>query len=93
MFGTFHVLVAYGDLRSSSKILLFESILICSAETSGIVKRITALPCSINLQHIRIDFLRLKLGVISTAKTARNHGANKNFITKVILRDLFIQSW
>jgi len=67
-------------------------VFICRAETSGIVKRIAALPCSINLQHIRIDFLRLKLAVISTAKTARNHGANKNFITKFILKDLFLYS-
>ena len=29
-----------------------------------------------NLRHTRIDFLRLKLGVISTAKTAHNQGAN-----------------
>ena len=30
----------------------------------------------LNLRHTRIDFLRLKLGVISTAKTAHSQGAN-----------------
>ena len=30
----------------------------------------------LNLRHTKIDFLRLKLGVISTPKTAHNQGEN-----------------
>ena len=45
------------------------------------VRRITALSCStynhiLNLRHARIDFLWLKLGVISIAKTAHDQGAS-----------------
>ena len=49
----------------------------------------------LNLRHTRIDFSRLKLGDISITKTAHNQGANnkaQNYITKVILRDIFTQS-
>ena len=44
---TFHVLVAHGDLGAQVKILLLASILICRAETSGIINKITVLLFSI----------------------------------------------
>ena len=50
---TFHILIVYCGTRGwLFKNLLFESVLICSAETSGLVKRITALSCKCN--HISI---------------------------------------
>ena len=49
----------------------------------------------LNLRHTKIDFLRLKLDVISTPKTdtikVKTMKA-KNYITKVILQDVFMQS-
>ena len=46
---TFHILVVYGGWLFKN--LLFESVLICRAETSGLVKRIKALSCSIIIFH------------------------------------------
>ena len=70
--------VALGTLF---KILLFASVFIHRAETSGLIKRITLLSWNLkifflNLRHSKIDFLQLKLGVISTPKTAHNQGEN-----------------
>ena len=56
------------------KILFFASVEIRRAETSGLAKRITALSCSIIIKIW--DIPESKLGVISTAKTAHNQGAN-----------------
>ena len=47
------------------------------------------------LSHTRVEFLRLKLGVISTAKqhTIKVQAMKaQNYITKVNLRDIFMQS-
>ena len=49
----------------------------------------------LNLGHTRIDFLRLKLGFISTAKqhTIKVQAMKaQNYITKFNLRDIFMQS-
>ena len=50
---------------------------------------------TLNLRPTKIDFLRLKLDVISTAKTAHNQGANNEspkLYYKSYLRDIFMQS-
>ena len=44
----------------------------------------------LNLRHTRIDFLRLKLGVISTAKTAHNQGAS-NESPKLYYKRYFVR--
>ena len=46
-----------------------------TTEISGFFRKWKA-PHIFNLRHTRVDFLRLKLGVISTAKRAHNQGAS-----------------
>ena len=48
---------------------LYAGVLICRADTSVLVNEVTILPWFFNLRHTKIEFWRLKLGVIVTFKT------------------------
>ena len=78
---TFHVLVACGGPTGYTKKFIFRKRLNWQSSNfrSSLKNHSSFMQYNhiSHLRHTRIDFLRLKLGVISTAKTAHNQGANK----------------